>query len=135
MARHALSRSRRRALLRAGLTVTAVGAALGAAGGAAAQAAPLPIAPAPGADSSLDAVGEATGGAVTGALGHGVSPATNLQLDPLAKTGVDPLSNRVGTQIADFKPVTTGTVTDPLSSGGALNDQPLVGQVTGPVHG
>lgn len=37
MARHALSRSRRRALLRAGLTVTAVGAALGA-GGAAAQA-------------------------------------------------------------------------------------------------
>ncbi|MFG2558329.1 hypothetical protein [Streptomyces sp. NPDC048496] len=134
MARHALSRSRRRALLRAGLTVTAVGAALGA-GGAAAQAAPLPIAPASGADSSLDAVGEATGGAVTGALGHGVSPVTNLRLDPLAKTGVDPLSNRVGTQIADFKPVTTGIVTDPLSGGGSLNDLPLVGQVTGLVHG
>ncbi|MEW2487105.1 hypothetical protein [Streptomyces sp. NPDC048411] len=127
MARHALSRSRRRALLRAGLTVTAVGAALGA-GGAAAQAAPLPIAPAPGADSSVDAVGGATGGAVTGALGHGVSPVTNLQLDPLAKTGVDPLSNRVGTQIADFKPVTTGTVTDPLSGGGGLNDLPSVGR-------
>ncbi|MEV7235573.1 hypothetical protein AB0N06_16765 [Streptomyces sp. NPDC051020] len=125
MARHALSGSRRRALLRAGLTVTAVGAALGA-GGAAAQAAPLPIASAPGADSSLDAA--------TGAVGHGVSPVTNLQLDPLAKTGVDPLSNRVGTQIADFKPVTTGTVTDSLSSGGALNDQPLAGQVTGLVH-
>jgi hypothetical protein len=120
MARHALSRSRRRALLRAGLTVTAVGAALGA-GGAAAQAAPLPIAPASGADSSFDAVGEATGGAVAGALGREVSPVTNLRLDPLAKTGVDPLSNRVGTQIADFKPVTTGTVTDPLSGGGALN--------------
>ncbi|MFV5993825.1 hypothetical protein ACNPQM_15575 [Streptomyces sp. NPDC056231] len=134
MARHALSRSRRRALLRAGLTVTAVGAALGA-GGAAAQAAPLPVAPAPGADSSLDAVGEATGSAVTGALGHGVSPVTNLQLDPLAKTGVDPLNNRAGARIADFEPVSTGVVTDPLSNGGALNDQPLVGQVTGLMHG
>ncbi|MEU0831843.1 hypothetical protein [Streptomyces sp. NPDC005969] len=132
MARHALSRSRRRALLRAGLTVTAVGAALGA-GGAAAQAAPLPAAPAPGADSSLDAVGGATGSAVTGALGHGVSPVTNLQLDPLAKTGVDPLNNRAGARIADFEPVSTGAVTDPLSNGGALNDQPL--QVTGLMHG
>ncbi|MEV7722756.1 hypothetical protein AB0Q93_36800, partial [Streptomyces sp. NPDC088184] len=49
MARHAFSKSRRRALLRAGLTVTAVGAALGA-GGAAAQAAPLPHVPVVGAD-------------------------------------------------------------------------------------
>ncbi|MFB6709408.1 hypothetical protein ACFCW6_32450 [Streptomyces sp. NPDC056333] len=129
MARHALSRSRRRALLRAGLTVTAVGAALGA-GGAAAQAAPLPVAPASGADSSLDAVGGATG-----ALGHAVSPLTQLQLDPLANTGVDPLANGVGTQVADFKPLSTGVVTDPLSSGGALKDLPVVGQVTGLLHG
>jgi hypothetical protein len=134
MARHALSRSRRPALLRAGLTVTAMGAALGA-GGAAAHAAPLPIAPAPGADSSLDAVGEATGGAVTGALGHGVSPVTNLQLDPLARTGVDPLANGVGTQVADFKPLSTGVATDPLTSGGALKDLPVVGQLTGLLHG
>ncbi|MET7524601.1 hypothetical protein ACFYSJ_00860 [Streptomyces sp. NPDC005248] len=129
MARHALSRSRRRALLRAGLTVTAVGAALGA-GGAAAQAAPLPVAPASGADSSLDAVGGATG-----ALGPAVSPLTQLQLDPLANTGVDPLANGVGTQVADFKPLSTGVVTDPLTSGGALKDLPVVGQVTGLLHG
>ncbi|MDX2727529.1 MULTISPECIES: hypothetical protein [Streptomyces] len=129
MARHALSRSRRRALLRAGLTVTAVGAALGA-GGAAAQAAPLPVAPASGADSSLDAVGGATG-----AFGHAVSPLTQLQLDPLANTGVDPLANGVGTQVADFKPVSTGVVTDPLTSGGALKDLPVVGQVAGLLHG
>ncbi|MGW6902700.1 hypothetical protein [Streptomyces sp. NBC_01727] len=129
MARHALSRSRRRALLRAGLTVTAVGAALGA-GGAAAQAAPLPVAPASGADSSLEAVGGATG-----ALGHAVSPLTQLQLDPLANTGVDPLANGVGTQVADFKPLSTGVVTDPLTSGGALKDLPVVGQVTGLLHG
>ncbi|MFD5065461.1 hypothetical protein [Streptomyces sp. NPDC058394] len=133
MARHALSRSRRRVLLRAGLTVTAVGAALGA-GGAAAQAAPLPVVPASGADSSLGAVGDAAGGA-TGALGHAVSPVTQLQLDPLAGTGVDPLANGVGTQVADFKPLSTGVATDPLTSGGALKDLPMVGQVTGLLHG
>ncbi|MFC8260998.1 hypothetical protein ACFUNF_26150 [Streptomyces sp. NPDC057291] len=133
MARHALSRSRRRVLLRAGLTVTAVGAALGA-GGAAAQAAPLPVVPASGADSSLGAVSEAAGGA-TGALGHAVSPVTQLQLDPLAGTGVDPLANGVGTQVADFKPLSTGVATDPLTSGGALKDLPVVGQVTGLLHG
>ncbi|MGW3691968.1 hypothetical protein [Streptomyces sp. NPDC005125] len=133
MARHALSRSRRRVLLRAGLTVTAVGAALGA-GGAAAQAAPLPVVPASGADSSLGTVREAAGGA-TGALGHAVSPVTQLQLDPLAGTGVDPLANGVGTQVADFKPLSTGVATDPLTSGGALKDLPVVGQVTGLLHG
>ncbi|WP_411085161.1 hypothetical protein [Streptomyces sp. 061-3] len=133
MARHALSRSRRRVLLRAGLTVTAVGAALGA-GGAAAQAAPLPVVPASGADSSLGAVGDAAGGA-TGALGHAVSPVTQLQLDPLARTGVDPLANGVGTQVADFKPLSTGVATDPLTSGGALKDLPVVGQLTGLLHG
>ncbi|MER5848476.1 hypothetical protein ABT126_15810 [Streptomyces sp. NPDC002012] len=124
MARHALSRSRRRALLRAGLTVTAVGAALGA-GGAAAQAAPLPLVPATGAD--------------TGVLGHslhnGTAPVTDLRLDPLAGTGTDPLNNTVETQIADFKPLSTATVTDPVTSGGALKDLPVVGQVTQQPHG
>ncbi|MCX4729949.1 hypothetical protein [Streptomyces sp. NBC_01363] len=138
MARHALSRSRRRALLRAGLTVTAVGAALGA-GGAAAQAAPLPHVPVVGADSSLGEAGEAAGGAVTGALGHslrnGIAPVTHLRLDPLAGTGTDPLDNAVGTQLADFKPLSTAAVTDPLTSGGALKDLPLVGPVTQALHG
>ncbi|MFF2327781.1 MULTISPECIES: hypothetical protein [unclassified Streptomyces] len=138
MARHALSRSRRRTLLRAGLTVTAVGAALGA-GGAAAQAAPLPLAPAAEPDSGLGAVGATTGSAVTGALGqslkHGIAPVTHLRLDPLAGTGTDPLDNAVGTQIADFKPLSTAAVTDPLTSGGALKDLPLVGQVAEVLHG
>ncbi|MEV6472396.1 hypothetical protein AB0M77_09185, partial [Streptomyces sp. NPDC051657] len=31
----------------------------------------------------------------------------DLQLHPLANTGVDPLDNAVGTQVADFKPLTT----------------------------
>ncbi|MFG2624085.1 hypothetical protein [Streptomyces sp. NPDC048473] len=136
MARHALSKSRRRALLRAGLTVTAVGAALGA-GGAAAQAAPLPLAPAAGADSSLGGAGEV--GEATGALGHslknGIEPVTQLRLDPLAGTGVDPLDNEVGTQIADFKPLSTAAVTGPVTSGGALKDLPVVEQVAGALHG
>ncbi|WNI29644.1 hypothetical protein [Streptomyces sp. ITFR-6] len=140
MARHALSKSPRRALLRAGLTVTAVGAALGA-GGAAAQAAPLPAAPVTGSDSGSSGLGAATdaaGGALTGALGpaldNSIAPVTHLRLDPLAGTGTDPLDNAVGTQIADFKPVSTALVTDPLTSGGALKDLPVVGQVTGLLH-
>ncbi|MFJ6465986.1 hypothetical protein ACIQM0_34000 [Streptomyces sp. NPDC091387] len=134
MARHALSKSRRRALLRAGLTVTAVGAALGA-GGAVAQAAPLPVAPAAGSDTTgLGAATHAAGGAVAGALDHSIAPVTHLRLDPLAGTGTDPLDNAVGTQVADFKPVSTALVTDPLTSGGALKDLPLVGQVTGLLH-
>lgn len=138
MARHALSTSRRRALLRAGLNVTAVGAAVGA-GGAAAQAAPLHLAPAAGTDSSLGGVWEAAGGAVTGAVGQplrsGVAPVTRLRLDPLAGTGTDPLDNAVGTQIADFKPLSTAAVTAPLTGGGALKDLPVAGQAAGALHG
>ncbi|MCX4788895.1 MULTISPECIES: hypothetical protein [unclassified Streptomyces] len=133
MARHALSRSRRRTLLRAGLTITAVGAALGA-GGAAAQAAPLPLVPTTGADTGFGDAGEAATGAVTGGLGHslhnGIAPVTQLRLDPLAGTGADPLNNTVETQIADFKPLSTAAVTGPVTSGGGLKDLPVVGQVT-----
>lgn len=139
MALHA-RKPERRALLRAGLTFTALGAALGAGAGAA-QAVQLPAAaevPAQGV-SALQAVGETAGPAVTSALGtslaSSVAPITDLQLDPLAGTGVDPLDNAVGTQIADFKPVTTAIVTDPITSGGALSDLPVVGSVTKLVTG
>jgi hypothetical protein len=131
MARHAASPSQRRALLRAGLTVTAVGAALGL-GGAAAQAA-APAAPHSAADTDtpLGEAGGATvkglGGALPHALAGGVGPVTNLKLDPLAGTGVDPLDNAVGTQVADFQPVSTAAVTAPVTDGGALKDLPVVG--------
>lgn len=95
--------------------------------------------PVVGADSSLGEAGEAAGGAVTGALGHslrnGIAPVTHLPLDPLAGTGTDPLDNAVGTQLADFKPLSTAAVTDPLTSGGALKDLPLVGPVAKALHG
>ncbi|MFD9503591.1 hypothetical protein [Streptomyces sp. NPDC060035] len=138
MARHALSKPRRRALLRAGLTLTALGAALGA-GGAAAQAASLPAAPATGADNTLGAAGDAAAPALNSALGYGlagaVSPATDLQLDPLAGTGVDPLDNGVGTQVADFKPMTTAAATGPLAGGASLGDLPVAGQAAGTIAG
>ncbi|MYW33268.1 hypothetical protein, partial [Streptomyces sp. SID2119] len=84
--------------------------------------------------AAVQAVTESAGPAVTSALGtsltNSIRPITNLQLHPLAKTGVDPLDNAVGTQVADFQPVSTAILTDPLTSGGAIADLPVVGQVT-----
>ncbi|MFF7179581.1 hypothetical protein [Streptomyces sp. NPDC008121] len=127
MARHAASgTSRRGAWSKAGLTVTAAGAAvLGL--GAAAQAAPSAPAPLP-VDSVVGSDAAAAGAGVLGAVGHGVGPLTELQLDPLANTGVDPLANGVGTQVADFRPVGTNLVTDPVTKGGALADLPVAGE-------
>ncbi|MEV5968882.1 hypothetical protein [Streptomyces sp. NPDC051921] len=122
MARHAQSRTPRRStLLKAGLTVTAAGAALLGAG-AAAQAAdgvgvPLPA----------DSLTQVDGAAALEGVGHGVAPLTQLQIDPLANTGVDPLDNGLGTQVADFKPVGTNLVTDHVTKGGALADLPVAG--------
>jgi hypothetical protein len=124
---------RHRALLRAGLTVTAAGAALAGAGSAA-QAAP--VAPAPAAGPSATATDLAAGAqGATGAVGYAVGPVKALRLNPLAGTGVDPLANGVGTQVADFKPVTTALATDSLTSGGALRDLPLAGRVAGLLPG
>lgn len=127
MARHASPRPSR-ALLRTGLTLAAVGAALtaGASAASAAQAAPLPL-------GDVVGGGDALGGAAQGlrsAVKHGLGGATNLQLDPLAGTGSDPLDNAVGTQVADFKPVSTALVTKPITDGASLSELPLLGPVT-----
>ncbi|MEU6931675.1 hypothetical protein [Streptomyces sp. NPDC046385] len=128
MARHAQTRTTRRgALLRAGLTVTAAGAAVLGAGAAGAQAAaplPLPV------DSLTRTDAAAAGAGAVEGVGQGVAPLTRLQLDPLANTGVDPLDNGLGTQIADFKPVGTNLVTDHVTKGGALADLPVAGPLT-----
>ncbi|MEU6731989.1 hypothetical protein ABZ929_02095 [Streptomyces physcomitrii] len=134
MARHAAPRTSpaARTLLRAGLTLGAAGAAL-AAGTAAAGAAtfagedsgspaarseaPAPESAAPAKSGPLD---------VTSALGA----VSDLKLNPLAQTGVDPLDNGISTQVADFKPVSTKAVTGPLSDGDSLSELPVVGSVT-----
>ncbi|WP_093799373.1 hypothetical protein [Streptomyces sp. Wb2n-11] len=124
MARHTSSGSRRCALLRVGLAVTAAGAAL-AAGGGAAQAAGAPP------EGSGAA---ATGRALAEGLGHaaagGAAPVKTLPLNPMAGTGVDPLDNSVGTRVADFEPVGTAAVTAPLTRGDALQDLPAAGPAT-----
>ncbi|MFF0741195.1 hypothetical protein ACFYVL_12430 [Streptomyces sp. NPDC004111] len=124
MARHAHPSPQRRALLQAGLAVTAVGAAL-AAGAGAAQAAPA--VPPPAAPTAPDQV---LLGALQQSASSGLGPVTHMRLDPLAGTEADPLNNAVGTQVADFKPVSTEVVTGAISQGGALKDLPLAGPAT-----
>ncbi|MEV5599563.1 hypothetical protein [Streptomyces sp. NPDC052496] len=134
MASHARPTPRRRrvprGLLRAGLAITAAGAALTAAGAA-------PAGAAAGHDSDLDieAAGTALGGALLHSVAGGVGPVKSLQLDPLAGTAADPLTNKIGTQVADFKPLTTGLVTDPIARGGALGDMPVTENVMGLLPG
>ncbi|MCI0384661.1 hypothetical protein [Streptomyces sp. CNQ085] len=135
-----------RALLRAGLTVSAVGAAV-TGGAGAAFAAPGQGAEAPVRLSNLtsllspDSLGSSVHGLAEGmgAAEHvaagAVRPAKDLRLHPLAGTGVDPLDNMVGTQIADFKPVSTGAVTGPVSGGGTIRTLPVTGPVTGLLPG
>ncbi|MEE4541676.1 hypothetical protein V2S66_06785 [Streptomyces sp. V4-01] len=72
---------------------------------------------------------------VTDALGSGIGPVKHLTLDPLSNTGVDPLDNAVGGQIADFKPVSTAIATDPVTSGGSLSTLPVVGAAAGLLPG
>ncbi|MFF2775629.1 hypothetical protein ACFVU3_12040 [Streptomyces sp. NPDC058052] len=130
MARHAQPKAPRRGVLfKAGLGVTAAGAAVLGAAAAAQAAAPGASVPLPVDSLSRTDAGAAGAGALSGVT-HGLGPLTRLQLDPLAKTGVDPLANGIGTQVADFKPVGTHLVTDHLTQGGAVADLPVAGPLT-----
>ncbi|MEV0091957.1 hypothetical protein [Streptomyces sp. NPDC050738] len=122
MARHAAPKQlRHRTALRAGLTLTAAGAAL-AAGAAAAQAAPLAASQTVGLATPLGDATTTPAQALVGSLQHATAPASHMKIDPLANTGVDPLDNAVGTQIADFKPVSSAAATGPLARGASLSD-------------
>ncbi|MFD9859474.1 hypothetical protein [Streptomyces alboflavus] len=139
-ARHAASKTSpaSRALLRAGLGVSVAGAALGLGGGVA-SAAPA-VTPAAGlttpvGDVDPDTAGNALADGLHRATAGGLGAAKNLRLNPLAGTGVDPLDNAVGTQVADFKPVSTAMATGPLTQGGSLAEMPVVGSVVGVLPG
>ncbi|MEC3996627.1 hypothetical protein VSR01_25210 [Actinacidiphila sp. DG2A-62] len=118
------------------LTLTAAAAVIVPAASASAASAPADAGPLPGTAVGdalpldavpLDAVPTQS---VTGALADGIGPVKHLTLDPLSNTGVDPLDNGVGSQIADFKPVSTGLVTDPITHGGSLATLPVISTVT-----
>jgi hypothetical protein len=83
------------------------------------------------------AVGDPAGrlAAVIDTLRPTVTPITHLRLNPLARTPVDPTTNGVGTQIADFKPIATGALTKPLSDGDSISQLPLVGPAARAVAG
>jgi hypothetical protein len=141
------SSSVRLRLVRAGVVTTVAGAVLGTGGLAVANAdanadatssaddcarfgsAPLST---DGSSDSSDAPDD-NSSSVRGAL-RGVAsalcPVKNLQLDPLAGTGVDPVDNGVGAQVADFEPIGTQGLTSPVAGGASLSELPVVGPLT-----
>ncbi|MFJ4468792.1 hypothetical protein ACIP2X_15070 [Streptomyces sp. NPDC089424] len=74
---------------------------------------------------------EAGAAALTGSVRYVAGPVAGLKPNPLAGTGVDPLDNGVGTQLADFKPMTSKTVTGPLAQAESFDAVPVVGLATG----
>ncbi|MFF8425339.1 hypothetical protein ACF07Y_09250 [Streptomyces sp. NPDC016566] len=133
MARHASSQhpTAQRALI----ALATAGAALGA-GAATAHAAAAPVLDVPWRPTSLGKVDPNAGlTALTGTVGYVTGPVSGLKPNPLAGTGVDPLDNGVGTQIADFKPVGSQMLTGPVAQARSLNAVPGVGLVTGLLGG
>ncbi|MEU0060791.1 hypothetical protein [Streptomyces sp. NPDC006334] len=133
MARHASPKNPagRRALV----ALATAGAALGVGAGTAAADT------APGLDlaqtrpTSLGEVDpQAALVALTGAVGYATGPVTDLKPNPLAGTGVDPLDNGVGTQVADFQPLTSQMVTGPVAQAESFGSMPVVGQAAGLLH-
>ena len=106
-----------RALRLATLTASAAGAVLAAAPGASAASPERPAGPLTGATE-----------VVTGAAAASVDPVLDLRLDPLAGTPVDPLTNSAGTQVADFRPISTAELTGPITEGASTRG--LVGELT-----
>ncbi|MBY8881936.1 hypothetical protein [Actinacidiphila acidipaludis] len=122
------------------LTLTGAAAVVVPAGTAAAAGPADPIGPLPG--QALPDALPVTGltsmvptQSVTGALGAGIGPVKHLTIDPLSNTSADPLDNAVGSQIADFKPLSTAAATDPVTHGGSLATLPLVGTAAGLLPG
>ncbi|GAB7104022.1 hypothetical protein JCM4814A_23360 [Streptomyces phaeofaciens JCM 4814] len=108
------------------------GVALGAGAGTAAAAGGEPVGDVPGtrpaAAGSLDPQSAARG--VLGSLPYVTGAVSGLKPNPLAGTGVDPLDNGVGTQLADFKPLTSQMVTGPVAQARSIGSIPVLGDAT-----
>ncbi|MEU3946200.1 hypothetical protein [Streptomyces sp. NPDC029526] len=134
MARHV---SPKKPTVRRALAVLSVaGAALGAgAGAAAADTEPL-LGVAESRPTSLGEIDPQAGlQALTGTVGYVTGPVAGLKPNPLAGTGVDPLDNGVGTQLADFQPLTSQALTGPVAQAPSVDSIPVVGQLTGLLGG
>jgi hypothetical protein len=116
------------------VTLATAGAALGAGAASASAAAAEPVADAVHTRAgSLGAIDPQSGlAALTGSVAYVTGPVAGLKPNPLAGTGVDPLDNGVGTQLGDFRPVTSTALTRPFAQARSVGAMPVLGQVTGP---
>jgi hypothetical protein len=73
-------------------------------------------------------------GYVTGPVRYAARPLADLKPNPLAGTGVDPLDNGVATQLADFKPLSSRTLTRPVAQAESIGGVPVAGQVVRALH-
>ncbi|MER6819258.1 hypothetical protein ACFUZA_14210 [Streptomyces cellulosae] len=62
--------------------------------------------------------------------GQVVGTVADLKPNPLAGTGVDPLDNGLGTQVADFRGVDSREATGPVAQADSVGSIPGVGMVT-----
>ncbi|MGW3916379.1 hypothetical protein ACWEBX_33435 [Streptomyces sp. NPDC005070] len=135
MARHAAQRNTlARTTARIAATVGVVAAGAAAATPAFAETAPA-VDAAHTRPASLGNLNPQAGlQALTGTVGYVTGPVEGLKPNPLAGTGVDPLDNGVGTQVADFKPLTSKALTGPVAQAQSIGGTPVVGQATGLLH-
>jgi hypothetical protein len=68
---------------------------------------------------------------LTSTVGYVTGPVAGLKPNPLAGTGVDPLDNGLGTQVADFQPLATQMLTGPVAQAQSIGSIPVVGQAAG----
>ncbi|MEF9905986.1 hypothetical protein [Streptomyces sp. P9-A2] len=135
MARHAAPRkpAARRALVALATAGVALGASATTAAAVDSEATQGPRTTRP---ASLGAVDPQAGvQPLTGTVGHVAGPVSGLKPNPLAGTGVDPLDNGVGTQVADFRPVSSQDLTGPVAQAESVDGIPVAGQATGILGG
>lgn len=110
--------NRSRVLLRAAVTVSSVAAAF-----------------APACTGSASAAGVDPGAATHAAGSALVGTVNYLPVNPFAHTNANPLDNSLGSQVADFKPVSTEMVTGPLAHSRSVAELPVVGEAVKRLQG
>lgn len=123
---------------RALITLAATGAALGAgaATATAAEGGPAVDVMRTNPSTSLGQIDPQNGlAALTGTVGYVTGPVQGLKPNPLAGTGVDPLDNGVGTQLADFQPLNSQALTGPVAQAQSIGSIPVLGEAAGLLGG
>jgi hypothetical protein len=77
----------------------------------------------------------ADSGSLLDGTGRAVGTVADLRPNPLAGTGVDPLDNGVGTQVADFRAVDSREVTGPVAQAPSVGGIPVAGRATDALRG